>query len=143
MKLTNSFMKLKIFTDGASRGNPGNASYGFVISDGERVIYKEGKTIGVTTNNIAEYTAVFEALKYVKNNFKNTDSRIELFSDSKLVVEQLSGKYKIKAKHLKQIIEKIQILAIDLGRVIYSHIPRSQNSLADKLANKALDQKLW
>lgn len=134
-------MNLKIYTDGASRGNPGRASYGFVILDKKGVFYKEGKTIGIATNNVAEYTAVFEALKYVKDNFGDAKAEIELFADSKLVVEQLSGKYKIKALHLKQIIEKIQILAINLGGVIYSHIPRSQNSLADKLANEALDKR--
>lgn len=134
-------MKLLIYTDGASRGNPGPASYGFVIVDGEgNVIKKEGKIIGVTTNNVAEYTAVFEALKSVKENIKIKIARVELFADSKLVVEQLSGRYKIKAKHLKKIIEKIQILAIEHGGVVYSHIPREQNSLADKLANDALDK---
>lgn len=134
-------MKLKIFTDGASRGNPGPASYGFVIMDEEgNTIKKEGKSIGVTTNNVAEYTGVLEALKYIKNELLKKDLRVELYADSKLVVEQLSGRYKIRAKHLKEIIGKIQILSIKLGGVIYSHIPREQNSLADRLANEALDR---
>lgn len=132
-------MKLFIYTDGAARGNPGPASYGFVILEEEKIVYKEGKTLGITTNNVAEYTGVLEALKYVKNKHLKKNLKVELYADSKLVVEQLSGRYKIKAKHLKEIIEKIQILAIELGGVIYSHIPREQNSLADGLANEALD----
>lgn len=135
-------MTIKIFTDGASRGNPGPASYGFVIISGDKVLYKEGKAIGITTNNVAEYTGVLEAFTYVKEKFKKKDVRIELFADSKLVIEQLSGKYKIKAPHLKLIIQQIQILSFDLGGVIYTHIPREQNSAADMLANLALDALL-
>jgi len=132
-------VKLIIYTDGASRGNPGPASYGFTISDdGGNLLHEEGKYIGKTTNNVAEYTAVFEALKYV-SAIKYHASSIQLYADSKLVAEQLSGRYKIKSPHLKPIITEIQKLAISLGGVIYSHIPRSKNSLADKLANLALD----
>lgn len=136
-------MKIKIFTDGASRGNPGHASYGFVIMEGNKEVYGEGKKIGVTTNNVAEYTGVLEALNYVKNKYYGKDMEVELYADSKLAVEQLSGKYKIKAKHLKKLIQKIQILAIELGGVLYTHIPRAQNTKADKLANQALDNNLY
>lgn len=143
-------MKLIIYTDGASRGNPGPASYGFTIQDeSEHFLHQEGEYIGITTNNVAEYTAVLEALKHAKkleSQVMNHESRkekiqIELYADSKLVAEQLSGRYKIKAKHLIPIISKIQNLAIELGGVIYAHIPRSKNSLADKLANDALDRR--
>lgn len=137
--------KLIIYTDGASRGNPGPASYGFTIQDGKgRLLHEEGEYIGITTNNVAEYTAVLEALKYV-SRIMNHESReekrkVELYADSKLVAEQLSGRYKIKSPHLKPIILEIQRLAIELGGVIYSHVPRSQNTIADKLANQALDK---
>ena len=136
-------MKLVIYTDGASRGNPGHAAYGFTISD-ERgnLLYEEGEYIGITTNNVAEYTAVLEALKHVKEEFVKEESlEIELFADSKLVAEQLSGNYKVKAKHLKPIIEQIKILAMELGGITYSHVLRSQNTAADKLANLALDNR--
>lgn len=131
-------MKLTIYTDGASRGNPGPASYGFVILDDTgNILYKEGKVIGIATNNVAEYTAVYEALKHV-SGVKHV-SGIKLYADSKLVAEQLSGRFKVKARHLKPIIEKIKILALKVGSISYSYIPRSQNSLADSLANLALD----
>lgn len=135
-------MKLIIYTDGASRGNPGCASYGFTIADESgRILYEEGKYIGITTNNVAEYTAVLEALKYIKHAYGKENLTLELYADSKLVVEQLSGRFKIKSPHLKEIIEKIKILQIELGGVTHGHVPRSKNTLADKLANLALDSR--
>lgn len=135
-------MKLIIYTDGASRGNPGPSSYGFTIQDEKgHFLHQEGKYIGKTTNNVAEYTAVLKALKHVKDKLGDGVPRVELYADSKLVAEQLSGNYKIKALHLKPIIEKIKFLSIELGGVTYSHVPRSKNTLADQLANQALDKR--
>ena len=132
-------MKLVIYTDGASRGNPGKASYGFTISDSlGKLIYEEGKYIGVATNNVAEYTAVLEALKWIKENIKEK-VQIEFYADSKLVVEQLSGRFKVKSPHLKLIIEQIRVLAFELGGIKFTHVFRARNTLADKLANAALD----
>lgn len=132
-------MKLIIYTDGASRGNPGKASFGFTICDGRgELIYQQGKYIGITTNNVAEYTAVLESLKWIKENIKDNLS-LEYFADSKLVVEQLSGRFKVKSPHLKPIIEEIRGLALGFGGVLFTHIPREQNTAADKLANIALD----
>lgn len=136
-------MKLVIYTDGASRGNPGPASYGFTVSDQTgKLLYEEGKYIGVATNNVAEYTAVFQALKTIKEKIaKNGSVNIELFADSKLVVEQLSGRYKIKSPHLKPLIEKIKLLSLELGGITHSHVPRDKNTKADHLANLALDSR--
>ncbi len=135
-------MRLIIYTDGASRGNPGHASFGFTISDENgRLLYEEGKYIGVTTNNVAEYTGVLEALKYTKKKFGNQKLEIELYADSKLVVEQLSGRYKVKSPHLKPIIEQIKILSLELGGTTHGHVPRSGNCEADRLANLALDTR--
>ena len=134
-------MRLIVFTDGASRGNPGEASYGFTISNEDgKLLYERGSYIGIATNNIAEYTAVLEAFKYIKENFQNR-VEIELYADSKLVAEQLSGRYKVKSQTLKPIIEKIKILALEFGGVIFTHVPREKNTLADKLANQALDSR--
>lgn len=134
-------MKLIIYTDGASRGNPGPASYGFVVEDGAgNILHKEGRVIGITTNNVAEYTAVLEALKFVKNSLSFKYSSISLKADSKLVAGQLSGNFKIKSKHLMPIIQKIQILAYELGTITYGYIPREENKIADELANQALDK---
>lgn len=136
-------MELIIYTDGASRGNPGPASYGFVVEDGMgNILHKEGRIIGITTNNVAEYTAVLEALKHVKKYASGKGQlQITLFVDSKLVAEQLSGRFKVKAKHLKPITEQIKILALELGGIIFSHVPRHKNILADSMANQALDER--
>lgn len=135
-------MKLIIYTDGASRGNPGPASYGFTISDEKgKLLYEEGRYIGIATNNVAEYTGVLEALKRVQEKFP-ARKLVELYADSKLVAEQLSGRFKIKSEHLKPIIEKIKILVVELGGVFFTHVPRAQNSEADRLANQALDNRI-
>lgn len=130
---------IKIYTDGGSRGNPGHAAYGFVIYDkGGRLLHEEGKYIGKTTNNAAEYTAVLEALKYVKEKLFTEPLIVDLFADSKLVVEQLSGRFKVKSTHLRPMIEQIKILGLELGGVKYAYIPRSKNLQADLLVNQAL-----
>ncbi|MBU1031454.1 ribonuclease HI family protein [Patescibacteria group bacterium] len=133
---------INIYTDGGSRGNPGHASYGFVVlDDNGKLIYEQGKYIGITTNNVAEYSGALEALKYVKKNLAKENLSIELFADSRLVIEQLSGRFKVKSAHLKPIIEKIKILALELGGVIYNYIPRHKNTEADRLVNLALDSR--
>lgn len=133
-------MKLIIYTDGASRGNPGHASFGFTVSDENgKLLYEEGKYIGITTNNVAEYTGVLEALKYAKKEYGDKRLEIELYADSKLVVEQLSGRYKIKSPHLRPIVDQIKILKLELGGAVHGHVPRSKNFEADRLANLALD----
>lgn len=132
-------MILTVYTDGASRGNPGKSSYGFVIfNDSKKEIYKEGKYIGVNTNNFAEYSAVLKALEYIKKNFKGEVS-INFFMDSRLVVEQLSGRFKIKAPNLKPLISQIRDLEAQYKQISYTHVPRSMNMLADYQANLALD----
>ncbi len=136
-------MKLIIYTDGASRGNPGHASYGFTIADEKgKLVYEEGKYIGIATNNVAEYMAVLEALKYIKKFLSKHPLQIELYADSKLVVEQLSGRFKVKSPHLKPLIEQIQILKMELGGAIHNHVPREKNTEADRLANLVLDTRI-
>lgn len=136
-------MKLVIFTDGASRGNPGPASYGFTVSDEKgKLICQQGRYIGTATNNVAEYRAVLESLTLVNKMFaQDRPLNIELFLDSKLVAEQLSGRFRVKKEHLKEIIEKIKKLAFQAGSIVYTQVPRSKNMLADKLANQALDNR--
>lgn len=134
-------MNLIIYTDGASRGNPGRASYGFILSDESgKILHKEGKYLGIKTNNFAEYSAVLAALNYVKKNF-NPLSEVDFYMDSKLVVEQLSGRFKIKSPTLKILISEIKKIEEIFGKVTYSHIPRAKNAIADSIANLALDSR--
>jgi len=133
-------MKLIIYTDGASRGNPGHASYGFSIrNDKGHILYEEGKYLGVATNNFAEYSAVLNALEYVVKEMKKA-GEINFLMDSKLVVEQLSRRYKIKSPNLKPLIYKIKQLESNFP-VTYKHIKRELNKDADFLANQALDSR--
>ena len=132
-------MKLTLYTDGASRGNPGPSSYGFSIRDTKgKVLYEEGKYLGVATNNFAEYSGILNALRYIHSNISSA-SDITCYMDSKLVVEQLSGGFKIKSPNLKPLIFEIKKLEKKLGTITYNHIPRSLNGDADNLANIALD----
>jgi len=132
-------VKLIIYTDGASRGNPGIASYGFSISDGKgKILFEEGKYIGIATNNFAEYSGVLNALKYIKKHYPNAE-QINFYMDSKLVAEQLSGRYKIKSLNLKPLIHEIKELEAKFELITYKHIPRELNKRADSLANQALD----
>lgn len=134
-------MKIIIYTDGASRGNPGHSSYGFSITDEKgQILYEEGKYIGIATNNFAEYSAVLNAMDYVTENYKK-DVEINFFMDSKLVAEQLSGRYKIKSPNLIQLIYKIKDLQRGIEKITYTHVPREKNKIADALANQALDSR--
>ncbi len=131
-------MILKINTDGGSKGNPGPSAVGVVIRLDDKIVEKYRKDIGVTTNNVAEYTAVLEALRLAKSILALNKNiiKIELFSDSKLLVNQLKGLFKIKAAHLKEYIVNIKILENDLKvPVSYIHIPREENQLADDMVN--------
>ena len=134
---------LIVNTDGASRGNPGPASYGYVIAEREgAILHQEGKVLGITTNNVAEYTAVLAALTYIKQKWGSDGPRIEVRADSKLVIEQLSGRYKMKSEHLKLIFNEIKAVAVGLGEIKFIHVPRAQNFIADRLANQALDREV-
>lgn len=135
-------MKLIVYTDGASRGNPGPSSYGFFIKDENgKILHKESKYIGINTNNFAEYSAVLHALKYVDKNYKKYNLEVNFLMDSKLVAEQLSGRYKLKSPNLKSLNLSIKKLEKDFKKIIYQHISRTTNRQADHLANLALDNR--
>ena len=132
---------LTIHTDGGARGNPGPAAIGVVIERDGKLIHEFGKTIGDTTNNVAEYTAVIEALNKIRElGIMNKELKIYFFLDSKLVVEQLNGNYKIKDAKLRELSLKIRMLEQESGGVIiYSYTPRENNKQADLQVNLALD----
>ena len=131
-------MKLVINTDGGARGNPGPAGIGVVICSVDRkVIEKFGKYLGDNnTNNQAEYTAVIEALKAAK---KLGGTHLEFLMDSELVVRQLNHIYKVKNAELQQLFLEIKNLQTEFSHVTFTHIPRAQNSAADKMVNEAID----
>lgn len=134
-------MDLVVNTDGASRGNPGEAAYGFVIQKREgEILHQEGKRLGVNTNNYAEYSAIKAAISYILNHYAHkSPHQIEIRCDSQLAAEQLSGNYKIKNPVLKEMYMEIKKLEIEVGSVHYKHVRRAENFVADRLANIALD----
>ena len=134
-------MKLIIEADGGSRGNPGPAAYGCLVKDSQtnEVLFKEGKTLGVTTNNVAEYSGLVAALAAAHEIDPN--AQIEVRMDSKLVVEQMTGNWKIKHENMKGLVEKARN-AFAQSQVKYVWVPREDNLAADTLLNIALDAEL-
>ena len=135
--------KIIVYTDGGSRGNPGSAALGVVIKDEVGHTLKSyGKSLGVATNNEAEYSAVVSALQKLKALFgkeKIKDMNVEVRMDSELVKKQLNGEYKIEEERLFPFFIKVWNLKMDFGAICFTHIPREQNKEADLLVNKALD----
>lgn len=136
--------KIIVYTDGGSRGNPGPAGIGVVITDKTGKLIKEySKFLGVKTNNESEYEAIIFALQKIKAIFGGEKIKIldiEIRADSELAVRQLSGEYKIEAPTIIPLFMKMWNLKIDFGNISFSHIPREQNKEADRLANEAMDE---
>lgn len=135
--------QLIIHTDGGSRGNPGNAAIGVHVTDQKNnVICQISKRIGTATNNVAEYSAVIEALRWIKEHKKTTGSvkKISFFMDSQLLQLQLTGVYKVKNETLRSLLFQIRLLEQEVASPIYyHHIMREHNKKADQLVNQALD----
>ena len=136
---------MKVYTDGASRGNPGLSGAGIVIFDETgKIISEEKQFLGVMTNNAAEYSALIlslEAIRKLKNN-KTQIPAVRFYSDSQLMVNQITGKFKVKdlqlSKFHKEFLTTAKKMNLDFSAI---HIPRNENKLADKLANKAIDER--
>ncbi|MFA6250602.1 MAG: ribonuclease HI family protein [Candidatus Shapirobacteria bacterium] len=138
-------MVISIYTDGGARGNPGIAGYGFVLkNDTGDILYQGKKFLGVKTNNEAEYLGLIAALAYLTDHLSAySPASLNIFSDSELLINQLRGRYKVKAPNLKPLFAAASDLIRHLSLpVSYRSIPRSQNCLADSLANQAMDSRL-
>ncbi len=130
-------MKVRLFTDGGARGNPGPAAYGFVLeAEDGAVLAAHGEAIGVATNNVAEYSALIAGLERAAE-LALTD--VEVVSDSELMVKQMRGEYKVKNEALRELSVRAGRLARDVGSVAYTAVRREHNKLADQLVNDALD----
>lgn len=125
-----------IFTDGASRGNPGPASIGAVLKDEQGKIVKTiSQPIGRATNNQAEYRAIIAALESAT---RLGISQVEIYSDSELVVRQVNGRYRVKKAPLKPLYQRVKQLQSQFSGFAITHIPRQQNREANRLASQAL-----
>ena len=130
-------MKATIFSDGGSRGNPGEAAIGYVIKLEEATVFESGQLIGITTNNVAEYTAIIRGIKKAKQLGFN---EVEVFVDSQLVEKQVKGEYKVKSPDLKLLYDELKSEIVSLKSFEISHVRREFNKRADKLVNEALDK---
>ena len=128
--------KFSLYTDGGSRGNPGPAALGFVIYKDAGILTREGKYLGVATNNQAEYSAILHGLEKAIH-FKIEE--IECFLDSELVVKKLKLEYKVKNKDLVPLFLKVWNLSKKFRRIKFHHIPREKNKEADQVVNEILD----
>ena len=136
-------MHLVIHTDGGARGNPGIAGYGFVVYDDQQnIIHQWGQFLGVKTNNEAEYEGLIAALRWsLENKEKYAIDHLQINMDSQLIVRQCNGVYKVKSPHLRTLAKTVRHLVGQISvPVTYTDIRREQNSLADALANQAMDR---
>jgi ribonuclease HI len=131
--------EIKLFCDGASRGNPGPASAGAVLYDAQSgaVLAEISETLGLATNNVAEYHALLLALQEA---LSLGAKKVSIFADSQLLVRQINGQYKVKHPDMKKLCGQALELLAQFESWKANHVPREQNSAADKLANRALDR---
>lgn len=131
-------MKVIVEADGGSRGNPGPAGYGSVVwtADHATVLAESKQAIGRATNNVAEYCALIAGLEEAA---KLGATEVAVSMDSKLVVEQMSGRWRVKHPDLAELNAQARALASRFGRISYSWVPRERNASADRLANEAMD----
>ena len=129
-----------IYTDGASRGNPGHCAFGFQIFTMEHeLIHEQGSYLeSYNTNNFAEYQGALQALKFAK---QKKVKHLTLYSDSQLLIRQLNGQYKVKSPVIKPLFLQCQKLLQTFSFYELKYIPREKNSGADALANQALNKK--
>jgi len=131
---------IRLYTDGACRGNPGNGGAGAVLFDenGE-IVTTAKKFLGTCTNNEAEYAALILGLEEALSAGHKT---IQVFLDSELLVRQINGVYRVKNDRLKKLMKEVQRHLARFDRYTVKHVPRSENATADRLANEAIDDEL-
>ena len=130
-------MKARLFTDGGARGNPGPAAYAYVLeAEDGTPLASLGATIGVATNNVAEYRGLVAGLEKAA---ELGVTELDVVSDSELMVKQMRGEYRVKNAALQGLFTEANALARQLDRVEYRHVKRAHNELADRLVNDALD----
>jgi ribonuclease HI len=137
-EISSSDQVLHIYTDGASRKNPGPSALAFIfVQDGE-IIHEQSEFLGEKTNNQAEYLAIIKALSEA---LKITKGKLCLFSDSEVVIKQLIGDYKVKKDHLRTLRKQIFDLKKGFSSVQFSHVPRQNKWIkkVDKLCNRCLN----
>ncbi|MFP2911028.1 ribonuclease HI family protein [Pyxidicoccus sp. 3LFB2] len=132
--------RLRVYSDGAARGNPGPAGAGAVLTDMDgHVVARLGKFLGHQTNNHAEYQGLLLGLKHAKELGAR---EVEVFADSELLIRQLGGRYQVKSPTLKPLFDEARQLLGAFSKVKLVHVPRAKNAEADEMSNRAIDERL-
>jgi ribonuclease HI len=127
----------RLHTDGGARGNPGPAGIGVVLEDGDGTVVEEvAEPLGATTNNVAEYTALIRGLELAARHGAST---LDVYVDSELLVQQLSGRWKIRNDRLRALAVRASELLGRFERATITHVRRDHNARADALANEGMD----
>ncbi|NVO67357.1 ribonuclease HI family protein [Methanofollis tationis] len=131
---------LEIYTDGASRGNPGHAAYAFLFVKGGRAVLERSEYLGIATNNTAEYRAIIAALTEAS---RQTDGPVRVYSDSELVVRQITGAYRVNKEHLRELKDEVLRIAGQFTSVTFVSVRRTDPWIgrADELCNRELDAR--
>lgn len=130
---------LKLYIDGAAKGNPGPAGIGVVVCRGQEVVNNIKNYIGRTTNNVAEYTALIYALEEA---LLRKAEKLQIYTDSQLLYRQMKGEYKVKNQNILGLHSQARHLLTGFKEVVINNIPRENNRGADKLANLAIKEAL-
>jgi ribonuclease HI len=126
------------YIDGGARGNPGPAGYGVRVETADGTLVADFcESIGIATNNVAEYRGLLAALDWAK---RHGHKELHVRSDSLLLVQPMLGRYKVKHPGLQPLHAKARLIANEIGRVTFEHVPRARNAEADRLANAAMDE---
>jgi ribonuclease HI len=129
--------RLVAYIDGGSRGNPGPAGFGVRVEQPDGTLVEElAESIGIATNNVAEYRGLIAALEWAR---ARGERALHVRSDSLLLVQQMLGRYRVKHPGLQPLHARARLLAHEIGRVTFEHVRRESNADADRLANAAMD----
>ncbi|MCB0416000.1 MAG: ribonuclease HI family protein [Bdellovibrionaceae bacterium] len=128
-----------LYCDGAARGNPGPAAFGYVILEGDEKVAEAGECLGIATNNVAEYKGLIHGLRHC---LELGAAAVRVRTDSELMTRQLNGQYKVKSPHLVPLFQEARELLRQFQNSQVEHVRREHNKDADAMANKALDKKI-
>jgi len=132
--------KVRVYSDGAARGNPGPSGAGAVLVDASgTVVDRLGKYLGIQTNNYAEYMGLLLGLKRAR---ELGIREVEVFADSELMIRQLGGRYQVRSPSLRPLYEEALRVLNDFSRVKLVYVPRKMNAAADEMSNRAIDERL-
>lgn len=132
--------RVRVYSDGAARGNPGPAGAGAVVTDAAgQVLARLGRFLGTQTNNTAEYQGLLLGLRHAKSLGVR---EVDVYADSELLIRQLGGQYQVKSATLKPLFDEARKLLTAFARVRLHHIPRAKNAEADAMSNRAIDERM-